>query len=234
MRIVRLFERYWPAPFSRGSAITALLVAGAVAGLIASEASSAQTPKPEHSTSTKQLTFDSRGNEYKQWLNQDVRWIIAPRERQAFLALSSDQERNEFVRQFWVRRNPNPDSPVNKFKQEHYRRLAYANMHFADNQPGWETDRGHVYIVFGPPDSIDAHPAAGALATKPFQVWHYRSIRVGWPPNLPEDANRHTAQPTVIKNFDFKFVDDCACGRYELESPWPLAVSAAPASAPAF
>jgi GWxTD domain-containing protein len=169
---------------------------------------------------------------YGIWLDQDVRWIITPEEKRAFLEqLNNDQERDEFIRQFWVRRNPNPHSAENEFKEEHYRRTAFANEHFAAGEPGWQTNRGRVYIVFGPPDSIDSHPAAGSSVTKSFEIWHYRTIRVGWPPDR-EDW-RHTVQPTIIKNFDFKFVDECACGQYRLESPWPSAKSGTPASDPA-
>ena len=168
---------------------------------------------------------------YQIWLDQDVRWIITPEEKRAFLEdLSNDQERDEFIRQFWVRRNPNPRSAENKFKEEHYRRIAFANIHFAVGEPGWQTDRSRVYIVFGPPDSIDSHLATGSSATKSFEIWHYRLIRVGWPPDR-EDW-RYTVQPTIIENFDFKFVDECACGQFRLESPWPLARSGTPTSNP--
>jgi len=161
--------------------------------------------------------------QYKKWLDQDVRWIVRPDEKEAFLRLSNDQERDEFIRQFWVRRNSNPDSAENKFKEEHYRRLAFANTHFAAGEPGWQTDRSRVYIVFGPPDSIDSHPGSGNGATKPFEVWHYRSIRVGWPPG--RESWRHPVQPTIIKNFDFKLVDEGGSGHYRLESCWPSAES---------
>ena len=155
-------------------------------------------------------------------------WIITPEEKRAFLErLNNDQERDEFIRQFWVRRNPNPDSAENKFRDEHYRRIAFANMHFAAGEPGWKTDRGHVYIVFGQPDSINSYPAAGNGATKPLEIWHYRSIRVEWPPNR---KNRLTLQVEVIKDFDFKFVDECDCGQYRIESPWPSDDPDTPAS----
>jgi GWxTD domain-containing protein len=185
-------------------------------------------PTQEQGTSTKQLTFDANGDEYKRWLHQDVRWIITPEERQAFLVLSNDQERDAFIRQFWVRRNPSPRSAKDRFKEEHYRRMAFANTHFAAGEPGWKTDRGHVYIAFGPPDSISSHPAAGNSVTKSFQVWHYRSIQVGWPPNLESDVNRHIVQPTIIKDFDFKFVDEFASGQYRLDSLWPSTNDPAP------
>ena len=98
---------------------------------------------------------------YKTWLNEDVPWIITDQERAAFKSLSNDEERDAFIEQFWLRRNPNPDSPENEFREEHYRRIAYANEHFAAGKPGWKTDRGHIYIAFGKPDSIESHPCGG-------------------------------------------------------------------------
>jgi GWxTD domain-containing protein len=120
---------------------------------------------------------------YKTWLDQDVAWIISDEERKAFKQLSNDEERDAFIEQFWLRRNPNPDSPENEFREEHYRRIAYANEHFAAGKPGWKTDRGHIYISFGPPDSIEAHPSGGnyerpveegggSTSTFPFEQWH--------------------------------------------------------------
>ena len=122
---------------------------------------------------------------YKTWLTQDVTYIITDEEGRAFKNLSNDEERDAFIEQFWLRRNPNPDSPDNEFREEHYRRIAYANEHFAAGKPGWKTDRGHIYISFGKPDSIDSHPSGGnydrpmeegggQTSTFPFEVWHYR------------------------------------------------------------
>ena len=99
---------------------------------------------------------------YKTWLDQDVAYIISDEERKAFKNLSNDEEREAFIEQFWLRRNPNPDSPENEFREEHYRRIAYANEHFAAGKPGWKTDRGHIYISFGTPDSIESHPSGGS------------------------------------------------------------------------
>ncbi len=73
-------------------------------------------------------------------------YIISDEERKAFKNLSNDEEREAFIEQFWLRRNPNPDSPDNEFREEHYRRIAYANEHYAAGKPGWKTDRGHIYI----------------------------------------------------------------------------------------
>ncbi len=86
---------------------------------------------------------------YKQWLNEDVIYIISPEERQAFLQLATNEEREQFIEQFWLRRSANPDLPDNDFKEEHYRRIAYANEHFASGIPGWKTDRGRMYIMWG-------------------------------------------------------------------------------------
>jgi GWxTD domain-containing protein len=149
MRIARLLGVNENPVFPRTAAVILLAVAGAVAGLAVLQAARAQSA-PEQKPQEKPLTFDQPGSYYKQWLNQDVRWIITPEEKQAFLRLTNDRERDEFIRQFWEHRNPDPGSPGNKFKQEHYRRIAYANQHFVQSgEPGWATDRGHVYIVFG-------------------------------------------------------------------------------------
>jgi GWxTD domain-containing protein len=140
-------------------------------------------------------------------LNQDVIWIITDEEARAFRTLSNDEERDAFIEQFWLRRNPNPDSPENEFREEHYRRIAYANEHFAAGKPGWKTDRGHIYISFGKPDSIDAHPSGGSYqrpmdegggetSTFPFEVWNYRYLE------------------GIGENVELEFVDTCQCGDY--------------------
>ncbi|MGA7925303.1 MAG: GWxTD domain-containing protein, partial [Candidatus Sulfotelmatobacter sp.] len=87
---------------------------------------------------------------YKKWLNEDVVWIITDQERAAFKQLSNDEERDNFIEQFWLRRDPTPDTEENEYKEEHYRRIAYANEHFAAGIPGWKTDRGRIYIMYGP------------------------------------------------------------------------------------
>jgi GWxTD domain-containing protein len=146
---------------------------------------------------------------YKKWLDEDVRWIITDQEKKAFLSLSNDEERDAFIEQFWRRRNPNPDSPENEFREEHYRRIAYANEHYAAGKPGWMTDRGHIYISFGPPDSTDSHPSGGPYdrpmeegggetQTFPFETWHYRYLE------------------GIGENIDIEFVDTCQCGDYHM------------------
>src|ERR1017187_1175318 len=124
---------------------------------------------------------------YKKWLNEDVRYIITGEELSAFKQLSNDEERDQFIEQFWLRRDPTPDTPENEYKEEHYRRIAYANEHFASGIPGWKADRGRTYIMFGPPDEIDSHPRCGSYqrppeegggttSTYPFEQWRYRYI----------------------------------------------------------
>jgi len=115
------------------------------------------------------------GSTYKKWLNEDVRWIITPEELSAFKQLSNDEERDQFIEQFWLRRDPTPDTEENEFKEEHYRRIAYANDRFGCGIPGWKTDRGHVYIAYGPPDEIESHPS-GDGSNPPYQIWIYRYI----------------------------------------------------------
>ncbi len=117
---------------------------------------------------------------YGKWLNEDVVYIIHPDERVAFLRLETDAERAQFVEQFWLRRDPTPDTPRNEFKEEHYRRIAYANLRFptATGTAGWKTDRGRIYILYGPPDEIDEHSSSDHLAPGqvPFMDWTYRYL----------------------------------------------------------
>lgn len=132
------------------------------------------------SKQTKQNVTDP----WQKWLNEDVVYIIADQERSAFERLGTDPERQHFVEQFWARRDPTPGTAENEFKKEHYRRIAYANDHFAGSLPGWKTDRGRIYIKYGPPDEIDSHPSGGSYrrpdsegggtaTTYPFEDWRY-------------------------------------------------------------
>jgi|HubBroStandDraft_1064217.scaffolds.fasta_scaffold31775_2 GWxTD domain-containing protein len=124
---------------------------------------------------------------YKKWLNEDVLYIITDEEKTAFKRLATDEEREQFIEQFWLRRDPTPDTEENEFKEEHYRRIAYANDHYASGIPGWKTDRGRIYIIYGPPDEIESHPAGGTYerpmeegggetSTYPFEQWRYRYL----------------------------------------------------------
>ncbi len=147
----------------------AILVATAVVALAAWPAK----PLQQSSAAKPRQADRAEASAYERWLNEEVVYIISDKERAAFLKLTTDEERNKFIEQFWERRNPNPGSPQNSFKEEHYRRIAFANEHFASNRPGWKTDRGHVYIVYGPPDEIDSHPGKKPY---PFEEWRYRHV----------------------------------------------------------
>ncbi|HZS57275.1 MAG TPA: GWxTD domain-containing protein [Bryobacteraceae bacterium] len=124
---------------------------------------------------------------WKKWLNEDVVYIITDEEKKAFKQLKTDDERQTFVENFWQRRDPTPDTEENEYKDEHYRRIAYANDHYASGIPGWKTDRGMIYIKYGAPDEIDSHPSGGSYerpieegggetSTYPFEDWRYRYI----------------------------------------------------------
>jgi GWxTD domain-containing protein len=146
---------------------------------------------------------------YKKWLNEDVAYIITDEERKAFSRLNTDEERQNFIEQFWLRRDPTPDTEENEFKEEHYRRIAYANEHYASGIPGWKTDRGRIYIMYGPPDEIESHPSGGTYerpieegggetSTYPFEKWRYRYIE-----GIGNDVN-------------IEFVDTTMSGEYHM------------------
>ncbi len=146
---------------------------------------------------------------YKKWLDEDVVWIITDEERAAFKQLSNDEERDNFIEAFWQRRDPTPDTEENEYKEEHYQRIAYANEHFAAGVPGWKTDRGRIYIVFGKPDEIDSHPSGGTYerpmeegggetSTYPFEDWRYRYI------------------DGIGQEVIMEFVDTCMCGEFHM------------------
>jgi len=146
---------------------------------------------------------------YKKWLDEDVRWIITDEEQKAFKLLSNDEERDQFIEAFWQRRDPTPDTIENEFKEEHYRRMAYANEHFAAGIPGWKTDRGRIYVMYGPADEIESQPSGGTYdrpmdegggttSTFPFEDWRYRYLE-------------GIGQEVIIE-----FVDTCMCGDYHM------------------
>jgi GWxTD domain-containing protein len=172
------------------------ILAGGLAcspGIFAQDSKQDQTdPKAAKQASRQKSRSDNQlkkelDSQYKKWLDQDVVYIISPEERSAFLHLSTNEEREQFIEQFWQRRNPDPESPENTFKEEHYRRIAYANERFASGIPGWRTDRGKIYIMWGPPDEIEGHPSGGSYdrpanegggqtSTYPFEQWRYRYL----------------------------------------------------------
>jgi GWxTD domain-containing protein len=156
----------------------------------------------------KALKQELRGP-YKKWLDEDVVWIITDEERQAFKQLSNDEERDQFIEAFWQRRDPTPDTEENEYKEDHYQRIAYANEHFAAGIPGWKSDRGRIYIMYGKPDEIDSHPSGGSYerpieegggetSTFPFEDWRYRYLE-------------GIGQEVIIE-----FVDTCMCGDFHM------------------
>jgi GWxTD domain-containing protein len=154
-------------------------------------------------------TLKELDSSYRQWLTEDVTYIISPEERNAFLQLDTNEEREQFIEQFWLRRSSNPDLPENDFKEEHYRRIAYANEHFASGIPGWKTDRGRMYITWGPADEVESHPTGGtydrpmeegggSTTTYPWETWRWRYLE------------------GIGENIILEFVDPSGSGEYHL------------------
>lgn len=144
---------------------------------------------------------------YQAWLQEDVSYIITAPEKAAYSKLQTDTDRARFIEQFWEQRNPTPGSSTNPFKEEHYRRLAYANEHYAADIPGWKTDRGRVYILYGPPDELESHP----VGPPPFEAWRYHQLE------------------GLGENVDFSFVDRDGTGNYRL-SGRPPSITPSPAT----
>ncbi|HLJ27533.1 MAG TPA: GWxTD domain-containing protein [Candidatus Angelobacter sp.] len=162
--------------------------------------------KPEQQ---KKAILEKESGYYKKWVNEDVRWIITDEELSAWKKLTTNTERDNFIEGFWQRRDPTPDTGENEYKDEHYRRIAWANEHFAAGVPGWRTDRGRMYIMYGKPDSIDSHPmggpyqrpaeeGGGQTETYPFEVWRYRYLE------------------GIGQEIEIEFVDPCSCGEYHM------------------
>jgi GWxTD domain-containing protein len=192
--------------------MVAVLIVAAAVGTIFASTLHALPEKEKLSRQEKRRRKAARQemeSPYKKWLEDEVPYIITDQERAAFKKLTTDEEREQFIENFWERRNPNPGSPENEFKEEYYRRIAYANEHFASGVPGWRTDRGRIYIMYGPPDEIDAHPSGGPYIrpssegggeteTFPFEVWRYRYIE------------------GIGQNIELEFVDPSMSGEYHL------------------
>jgi GWxTD domain-containing protein len=192
----------------------------AVSAALAQQAQNpAQSPDPAAATTPQKLSKEQKkkmgralkelDSQYKQWLSEDVVYIISPEERTAFLQLSTSEEREQFIEQFWLRRSSNPDLPENDFKEEHYRRIAYTNEHFASGIPGWKTDRGRTYIIWGPADEVDSHPTGGtydrpmeegggSTTTYPWETWRYRYLE------------------GIGENIIIEFVDPSGSGEYHM------------------
>ena len=146
---------------------------------------------------------------YKDWLEKDVTYIITDEERKAFKKLETDDEREHFIEEFWRRRDPDPDTDENEYREEYYERIAYANEHYSSGIPGWKTDRGRIYIMYGKPDELETHPSGGtynresyegggSTSTYPFERWFYRYI------------------PGVGSGIEIEFVDPTGSGEYRI------------------
>jgi len=146
---------------------------------------------------------------YKDWLEKDVAYIITDEERKAFKRLETDDEREHFIEEFWRRRDPDPDTDENEYREEYYERIAYANEHYSSGIPGWKTDRGRIYIMYGKPDELETHPSGGtynresyegggSTSTYPFERWFYRYL------------------PGIGSGIEIEFVDPTGSGEYRI------------------
>jgi GWxTD domain-containing protein len=175
----------------------------------------AQEDPPSQDPSTKVRKVKEETDKiYSNWVNKDVAYIITKEEKKAFKELKTDEERENFIASFWLRRDPNPDTEENEFREEFYERIAYANEHFASGIPGWKSDRGRIYITWGKPDSVESHPSGGAYdrpvyegggstTTYPFEVWFYRYLE------------------GVGSGIEIEFVDPTGTGEYRIaRSPY--------------
>jgi GWxTD domain-containing protein len=192
--------------FIRNIAVSFSIIAASVS------ISSAQEPKetPTQDINTKVRNVGKETKEvYKKWINNDVAYIITKDEKKAFYALQTDEERENFIENFWRRRDPNPDTEENEYREEYYERIAYANEHYTSGIPGWKTDRGRTYIAWGKPDSVESHPSGGSYdrpsyegggstTTYPFEVWFYRHL------------------DNVGDGLEIEFVDPTGTGEYRL------------------
>ncbi len=209
------------SPFAfRFRLLVGISAAALAAGTLAAQDKSSSSSSSGQETVSKPLTKKQIAKKqkalerelagpWKKWMNEDVIYIITDEEKQAFKRLRTDEERQQFVEQFWQRRDPTPDTEENEYKEEHYRRIAYANDHYASGIPGWKTDRGMIYIKYGPPDEIDSHPSGGSYerpmeegggetSTYPFEDWRYRYI------------------DGIGTNINIEFVDTTMSGEYHI------------------
>ena len=170
----------------RKFALAASIVISSVSFGIAQKA----TPTPVVDINNKARIVKSEESKkkiYQDWVSKDVAYIITPDEQKAYKKLTTDEERENFIENFWRRRDPDPDTEENEYREEYFERIAYANEHYASGIPGWKTDRGRIYITFGKPDSVEAHPSGGSYdrpsyegggstTTYPFETWFYRHL----------------------------------------------------------
>ncbi|HKP85413.1 MAG TPA: GWxTD domain-containing protein [Blastocatellia bacterium] len=186
-----------------GIALVLMMMAGTVPAALAQDKDKKQKDPNERKKK------DELKSVYKNWMEQDVAYIITDEERKAFKTLKTDEERDQFIEQFWLRRDPDPDTPENEYKDQYYERIQYANEHFASGIAGWRTDRGRIYVTFGKPDEIESHPAGGSYdrptwegggstTTYPFETWWYRYIE------------------GIGSDVEIEFVDPSGSGEYRI------------------
>ena len=194
-----------PKIFSRLTFATILLTAGVA---IAQPPDKNNNPSIDPSQKARNVKVELK-EVYKKWLQNDVDYIITAEERKAFKALQTDEERENFIENFWRRRDPDPDTEENEFRDQYYERIAYANEHYASGIPGWKTDRGRIYITWGKPDGVESHPSGGSYdrpsyegggstTTYPFETWFYRHL------------------DNVGDGIEIEFVDPTGSGEYRI------------------
>src|SRR6266480_3057162 len=187
-------------------AIALLTLIFAVPAGLAQKKNSAKTQDPPEKIRNVKPELNKA---YKDWLEKDVAYIITDEERKAFKKLQTDDERERFIEEFWRRRDPDPDTDENEYREEYYERIAYANEHFASGIPGWKTDRGRIWIMYGKPDETETHPSGGSYerepqegggstTTYPFERWFYRYL------------------PGVGSGVEIEFVDPTGSGEYRI------------------
>jgi len=198
-RDVRLFERITI------TIVTLIMTAGIIPGVFAQDKAEKDRGKDKNERKKK----EEIKSVYKKWLEEDVSYIITDEERKAFKQLKTDEERDQFIEAFWLRRDPDPDTPENEYKEQYFERIQYANEKFTSGIPGWKTDRGRIYIMFGKPDEIESHPAGGPYdrpsyegggqtSTYPFENWWYRYIE------------------GIGSDIEIEFVDPSGSGEYHI------------------
>ncbi|MGE0131059.1 MAG: GWxTD domain-containing protein [Blastocatellales bacterium] len=209
-------HRFFKRTFARRTAMFLILALSLSSFAIPSLTAFAQDEKQDKKNEEKERQKKRRKAQeesvksvYKRWKDEDVRWIITDEERKTFDSLKTDDEREQFIEQFWLRRDPDPDTDVNEYREEYYQRIAYANEHYTSGIPGWKTDRGRIYIMFGKADQIESHPSGGSYdrpawegggstSTYPFEIWWYRYIE------------------GVGSDVEIEFVDPTGSGEYRI------------------
>jgi GWxTD domain-containing protein len=186
-----------------------LLVSGFSPAVMAQKSKKAGDAQQQDVPERERTVKKERSNMFKKWIDEDVAYIITDEEKKAWKKLQTDEEREQFIEAFWRRRDPDPDTELNEYLEEHYERVAYANQHFASGIPGWKSDRGRIYIMYGAPNEKETHPTGGnydrpsyegggQTTTYPFEIWFYRYL------------------PGVGSGVEIEFVDPTGTGEYRI------------------